>query len=307
MDKNNKKRILTLIKILRKYSNNDKHLKLSEIVVYLNNEGVQVDNRKTLYDDFKTLNECGFDIEYDDGYYLLEAPFNLSEIKIIQDSIYSLKSLDNSLLENLNNKLYSFISTDEEKLLNNLRYTNKHKNKMFLQKMEEVLIAIKDKKSITLKRKGKKEEVYPLFLHRDNDYYYLYYHYLNKEKIYHFRFDNINDVNVTENYDNMIIKRKNIIETIETSTNSFSKGDIQTIEFKILNNKDLVKEMIENDFPNSIFTSDGFSLKASINNNFFSKLVAYGTDIKIIDKKIAQEYLSYLDSIISIYQRKKTH
>lgn len=307
MDKNNKKRILTLIKILRKYSNNDKHLKLSEIVVYLNNEGVQVDNRKTLYDDFKTLNECGFDIEYDDGYYLLEAPFNLSEIKIIQDSIYSLKSLDNSLLENLNNKLYSFISTDEEKLLNNLRYTNKHKNKMFLQKMEEVLIAIKDKKSIALKRKGKKEEVYPLFLHRDNDYYYLYYHYLNKEKIYHFRFDNINDVNVTENYDNMIIKRKNIIETIETSTNSFSKGDIQTIEFKILNNKDLVKEMIENDFPNSIFTSDGFSLKASINNNFFSKLVAYGTDIKIIDKKIAQEYLSYLDSIISIYQRKKTH
>ncbi len=307
MDKNNKKRILTLIKILRKYSNNDKHLKLSEIVVYLNNEGVQVDNRKTLYDDFKTLNECGFDIEYDDGYYLLEAPFNLSEIKIIQDSIYSLKSLDNSLLENLNNKLYSFISTDEEKLLNNLRYTNKHKNKMFLQKMEEVLIAIKDKKSITLKRKGKKEEVYPLFLHRDNDYYYLYYHYLNKEKIYHFRFDNINDVNVTENYDNMIIKRKNIIETIETSTNSFSKGDIQTIEFKILNNKDLVKEMIENDFPNSIFTSDGFSLKASINNNFFSKLVAYGKDIKIIDKKIAQEYLSYLDSIISIYQRKKTH
>ncbi len=307
MDKNNKKRILTLIKILRKYSNNDKHLKLSEIVVYLNNEGVQVDNRKTLYDDFKTLNECGFDIEYDDGYYLLEAPFNLSEIKIIQDSIYSLKSLDNSLLENLNNKLYSFISTDEEKLLNNLRYTNKHKNKMFLQKMEEVLIAIKDKKSITLKRKGKKEEVYPLFLHRDNDYYYLYYHYLNKEKIYHFRFDNINDVNVTENYDNMIIKRKNIIETIETSTNSFSKGDIQTIEFKILNNKDLVKEMIENDFPNSIFTSDGFSLKASINNNFFSKLVAYGTDIKIIDKKIAQEYSSYLDSIISIYQRKKTH
>ena len=67
MEKNNKKRILALIDILRKESNENKHLKLSQIVDLLYEYGINVDNRKTLYDDFKTLNECNINIEYDDG------------------------------------------------------------------------------------------------------------------------------------------------------------------------------------------------------------------------------------------------
>lgn len=306
MEKNNKKRILALIDILRKESNENKHLKLSQIVDLLYEYGINVDNRKTLYDDFKTLNECNINIEYDDGYYLLEAPFNLSEIKIIQDSIYSLKSLDNDFLESLNKKLYSFISKDEEKLLDELKYSNKHKNKKLLFKMEEILLAIRNRKAINVKRKNNKQEiVFPIFLHRDNDYYYLYYHYENKDKLYHYRLDNISDVKIVDLIDSININKKKIIEKIETSSNSFSTGSIETIELKIINNSENIKERIENDFPNCIFTKDGCNIKANINSNFYAKVLAYGKDIQIQDKKIAQDYLNYLNSIIDSYLPEK--
>ncbi len=303
MDKNNKARILLLIKILRKYSNSDKHLKLNEICNLLENEGIKVDNRKTLYDDFKILNNYGINVEYDNGYYLLEAPFNLSEIKIIQDSIYSLKSIDKRLLDNLNNKLYSFISHDEEKLLETLKYTDKHKDKKFLQRMEDILEAIRLNKAVMIKRKnGKKEEIFPVFVHRKNDYYYFYYHYENNEKLYHFRFDNINDVTILDKVDNLNIKRKNIIDTIEASSNSYFKENASLILIEILNDSNNIKQRILDDFPNAIETKAGFSIKISINEIFFSKLLAYGDNIKIKDKDTASRYKEYLKKVIKIYE-----
>ena len=51
MEKNNKKRILYLIEILKKNSNFDKHLSLDEIISLLEHKNIRVDNRKTLYDE----------------------------------------------------------------------------------------------------------------------------------------------------------------------------------------------------------------------------------------------------------------
>ncbi len=304
MDKNNKTRILLLIEILRKYSNSDKHLKINEIISLLENKGLKVDNRKTLYDDFKILNNSGFNVEYDNGYYLLEAPFNLSEIKIIQDSIYSLKSIDNRLLNELNNKLYSFISYDEEKLLESLKYSDKHKDKKFLERMEDILEAIKTNKAIIVKRQNnKKEEVFPVFVYRKNDYYYFYYHYENSEKLYHFRFDNISDIRLLDKKDILNIKHKDIIETIEASSNSYFKEKANIVLIKILKDTGNIKQRIIDDFPNAVENKDGFSIKISINDIFFSKLLAYGPNIKIINKDIATQYKKYLKEVLAIYHK----
>lgn len=305
MEKNNKKRLLALIEILRRYSNEEKHLKLSEIISYLEQKDISVNNRKTLYDDFKTLNECDINVEHDnDGYYLLDAPFNLSEIKIIQDSIYSLKNLDTNLLNKLSNKLYTFISEDEEVFLESLKYTNKHKDKKLLQRMEDVLLAIKNHNMITVTRDKQKDDIYPIFIHRSNDYYYFYYHYENSNKIYHFRFDNINDVKIHDDIvDNIILSKKDILKTIDESSNSFSKHDSTEVSFKILNKTKNIEDRILNDFPNAILTKDGFSVIVSINNIFFSKVLAYGKDIKIINKEVGKKYKDYLKDIASIYRQ----
>lgn len=302
MDKTNKKRILKLVEILRRYSNEDKHLKLSEIISYLEESGISVNNRKTLYDDFKILNESGINVEYDNGYYLLEAPFNLSEIKIIQDSINSLKNLDNKFLDNLNDKLYAFISLDEQELLENLKYTTFHKDKKLLQRMEDILKAIKEHKAVNIRRNnGKSEDIFPIFIHRNNDYYYFYYHYDNSKKLYHYRFDNVSNITLLDKIDNLNISKREIINKINESSNSFNKNDSTEVSFKINGDKNTLIDRIINDFPNAIITKDGFSIVVSINNNFFSKIVNYDDEIKIINKDVAKKYRAYLKKIIAIY------
>ena len=49
MKSNNKKRLLTLIDILKKYSDMEHKLSLNEIVTYLEEEDIDISNRKTLY------------------------------------------------------------------------------------------------------------------------------------------------------------------------------------------------------------------------------------------------------------------
>ena len=299
MEKSNKKRILYLIDILKKNSNFDKHLSLDEIISLLEYKNIRVDNRKTLYDDFKILNECGVNVEYDNGYYLLECPFNLSEIKIIQDSINSLKNLDTSFKNDLNNKLYSFISSDEEKLLEEIKYTNTQKTQKLLPKMEDVLEAIRTHKMISITTKNNQiQDIFPIFIHRANDYYYFYFHYQDNTKIYHYRFDNIKDVLIKDAVDNINIPTKKIINHINESSNSFYTKE--TTKVNISFNPNIIDRLYD-DFPGIIINKNKATLFVSINQIFFSKILAYGNEIKISDETIAYQYVEYLKSIQNNY------
>ena len=300
MKSNNKKRILQLIEILKKNTDMDHKLSLNEIASLLEEQGIDIQNRKTLYDDFKALSDFGYDVDYNNGYYLTEAPFTLSEVKIIIDSLNSLKNLDDSLLIKINNKLYSFISDYEEKLLRKLEYRNKHSDRKFIHRLEDTLEAINNNKTLIISRPNKdEEEICPLFLYRNNDYYYLYYHYLTNEKIYHTRFDNILNAKITNNDNDINISRNKIIETINESSNAFYSSKAELIKFKIVNDTEYLRTRLTDDFANIVFTANGFSIKASVNNAFFSKLTSYGDDIKISDKKIADQYIKFLNTIIT--------
>lgn len=168
--------------------------------------------------------------------------------------------------------------------------------------MEDILEAIKHHNMVTIKRNdGKKDDIYPVFIHRNNDYYYFYYHYKDNTKLYHYRFDNISDVIISDIKDTTTILKKDIIKTINESTNSYSKNDSTQVSFKVLNKSDNMEDRIKNDFPNAILTKEGFSVIVSINNNFFSKVFAYGEDIKISDKTIAKKYKEYLSKVLAIY------
>lgn len=299
MEKSNKKRILYLIEILKKNSNFDKHLSLDEIISLLEHKNIRVDNRKTLYDDFKILNECGINVEYDNGYYLLDCPFNLSEIKIIQDSINSLKNLDTSFKNDINNKLYSFISSDEEKLLEEIKYTNTQKAQKLLPKMEDILEAIKNHKMVSITTKNNQiQDVFPIFIHRANDYYYFYFHYQDNTKIYHYRFDNIKDVLIKDTVDNINIPTKKIISHINESSNSFYTKE--TTKVNISFNPNIIDRLYD-DFPGIIINKNKATLFVSINQIFFSKILAYGNEIKISDETIAYQYVEYLKSIQNNY------
>lgn len=296
----NKKRLLKLLEIFRRYSDMDHRLSLNEIVTLLEEDGISVANRKTLYDDIREISEYVGEIEYNNGYYLDEAPFSLSEIKIIIDSLNSLKNLDERFLDDLKEKLYSFISEYETDFLKELEYQNRHSDKKFLNRLEDSLYAIRNHGMLFVKRKNKnEEEIAPLFLYRQNDFYYLYYHYTKKDKIYHMRFDNIISTRLSDRQDTLLIPKDKIIDHIEESTNAFYSGKTETVVFEIVEDSEFLRYRLQDDFPNIVFTKNGFSLKASINDVFFSRLTAYGDQIKISDRSIADQYIVYLNKIIT--------
>ncbi len=307
MENNNRKRLLLILEFLKKNSDADNRVSREDISSYLEDEGLNPPNRKTIYEDIKLLNSMGYDIEYDDkGYYLLEAPFSLSEIKIIQDSLNSLKNFDIDLLHNLNDKLYSFISYNEEMILDKLSYQSKHKDKKLLQRLDLILEAINSKVAIIIKRKNNnKEKIYPIFLHRSNDYYYFYYHYENNDSIYHYRFDNILDLSLTDEVDSISISKNLILENIEASSNSFYKGKSESVTLLVKDEREYIHERLIDDFPNAIKTKDGYSIKVNINNIFFSKLVSYGKSIVIKEKDIAKRYQNFLYDILNNYLPEK--
>ena len=295
----NKKRLLKLIEILRNNTDNNHRLSINQIISLLEQNNIQISNRKTLYDDFKCLSEYGYEVEYDDGYYLSEAPFTLSEIKIIIDSLNSLKNLDDRFLNRLNDKLYSFVSKYETKDLKRLEYHSTHKDRNFINRLEDTLQAIKDNQSLIIKRNNKDEEIIvPLFLHRENDYYYLYYHYLNNDKIYHSRFDNIISMKLSDLSDDIKISTQKVIEHISESSNSYYSDKSKVIKFEILKDSEYLKDRLKDDFSNIVFSKNGFSIKASVNDALFSKLTSYGDSIKISDRSIADKYIAYLNNII---------
>ena len=295
-----RERLLKLLEILIKYTDMDHKLTINEIVDQLNEQDILVSNRKTLYEDFKLLSKMGYEIEYDNGYYLLEAPFSLSEIKILIDSLNSLTNLDDHFLKELKKKLYNFVSIYEVKQLKRLEYQNKHTDRKFLNRLEDVLTALNNNKALIVKRinKNDEEEIFPIFLYRQNDYYYLYYHYPNSDKIYHARFDNILGSKLSDRDNDISIPINKIIEHIDESSSSFHVGKGKLIKFEIIDDSPYLRQRLENDFPNLIFTKKGFSIKASINDAFFTKLVSYSEQIKISDKNIADQYISFLNKII---------
>ena len=295
-----RERLLKLLELLIRYTDMDHKLSISELCDLLSDEGINVSNRKTLYDDFKLLSKMGYEIEYDNGYYLDEAPFSLSEIKIMIDSLNSLRNLDEHFLSSLKKKLYGFISIYEVKKLKKLEYQNKHRDRKFLNRLEDVLSAINSDTTMIIQRMNKdEEEIVPLFLHRQNDLYYLYYHYLNSDKIYHCRFDNILSSRLTDHKNGISVPIEKVLEHIEESTSSFHSGKGKLIKVEIIEDSPYIRQRLEDDFPNLIFTKKGFSIKASVNDAFFAKLVSYKDQIKISDRDIADQYIEFLDSIIT--------
>ena len=303
----NKKRILQLIDIMKNETDMDHPLSLKEIVTELEKRDVIVNNRKTLYDDFRYLNENGYDVEYSDGkYYLEEAPFSLSEIKIIIDSVNSLRSIDDRFLASLKDKIYSFASRYQTDYLKELEYAGKHVQGRFINRLEDCLEAIKNDLAVIIRRKKHDDEkICPIFLYRENDYYYLYYHYPDDGRIYHARFDNIESIILTDEKDALTVGKDRVISMINESTKSFHSRKTSLISFEIMNDSPQLRGRLEDDFPNLVYTKKGFSIKAGLSSAFFARIAGYSTDIRIEDRDIAEQYERYLEDIIHNSRNRK--
>lgn len=304
----NKKRIIALLFIFYRYSDRDNHLSINEILNILAEEyDIYEANRKTIYDDIKILNSFeGINIILDaNKYHLDEQLFTSGEIKILIDSLSSLKNVDEKCYQKISKKLSSLLSLHEQDKIKGLDVSIKRTNQQhFIDNVNTILQAINQNKSLNAKIRNKVADINPYFLYRANDYYYLFYTYLDSDRIYKVRFDHMNDIIISDNTFKQAVAKDKILDIINESTKFYHRQNVQKIVLEIIDDSENTYLRLLDDFSNIIINQKKklAYLKLSINDVLFSKLTAYQNKIKILEpSELIGIYQDYLNSIIAVY------
>jgi Fe2+ or Zn2+ uptake regulation protein len=89
---NQRGRVLVLLDILRRRTDEDHPLSVPQMVEEMQQRGVSIE-RKSVYDALSTLQELGYDVmlQRGRGYYLGEREFQLAELKLLVDAVQASK------------------------------------------------------------------------------------------------------------------------------------------------------------------------------------------------------------------------
>lgn len=304
---NNKRRLLSLIQILKTETDRNNPLKESQIKELLNKEGLNI-HRETLYEDIETLIDYDYEVYYDTykkAYYLEDAPFSLAETKILIDSI-SVINLDSKSKAVLTNKLLSFISKHQIDLIKRNQVVLKEKTKntsSYINNLDIILNSINNTKYVELEYHESLRTVKPHFIYFSNSRYYLFVTYKENDNIYSYRVDRITKIKeLSESYEysSQIIEK--IKKRIKTSYGNLDKNSPEIIQLET-NDYESIRDRLEDDFPNHYVDNKGnIVIEYRPNEQFFSKIVSYSNLIKIkAPLNVKEAYLKYLKNIIKNY------
>ena len=118
-----KLKLLTLIEILMRETDEKHPLSVPKLVELLRQRGIEAE-RKSIYADIETLKElpgATFDIIQrrgrGGGYYMADTPFELAELKLLVDAVYTSKFITAKKSKTLIDKLGRFTSHWQQEAL----------------------------------------------------------------------------------------------------------------------------------------------------------------------------------------------
>jgi predicted DNA-binding transcriptional regulator YafY len=215
---NQKLKMLYLVKIFTKYTDDQHSLTMQEIIKKLASYDVSAD-RKTLYLDFEELEHFGLDIIKEKigrntYYHLGKRQFELPELKLLVDSVQAAKFITDKKSKALIKKLENLVSIYEARQLQRQVVISgrvKTPNKLIYNNVDTIYSAIADSNQISfhyfqwdlrgnpvLRHNGALYQVSPWCLMWDDEYYYLVAYDAEADKIKHYRVDKMKDLRVVE-------------------------------------------------------------------------------------------------------------
>lgn len=213
---NQKLKLLYLMQIFMRETDDEHMLTMQEIINLLSNAGIRAD-RKTLYLDFEELRHFGLDIiGQADGrnyyYYLGARDFELPELKLLVDSVQSAKFITDRKSKDLIKKLESLVSkyqatklqrqvsiTGRVKTMNESIYYNVDKLHDAIGRDRQIRFQYyrwNIKKEMELRKEGSWYVVSPWGLMWDDENYYLVAFDAAESKIKHYRVDKMLKISI---------------------------------------------------------------------------------------------------------------
>ncbi len=305
-----KLKILYIIDILRKYSDEDHPISANEICERLSELDITAE-RKAIYDDIQNLMDFGYDIIKTRipkaGYFLASREFETPEIFLLGDAVRTAKFITPKKSRKLVNKLQDMLSVYQRAGAESGIYVDsdsKCKNEEIFYNIDTISQAISQKKKISftycvrtlengreIELKYKKHKISPYAMTWQDDHYYLIGNYEKYDNLVHFRIDRMHSVEITdENYRHFseVSDYSDCFDIADYTRKLFNMygGELTEIDLKC--NKDLL-EQIADRFGNQIFIRNvteshfSFTAKAVVSDAFVTYILNFGDKIEVLN------------------------
>ncbi len=311
---NQKLKVLCILEILKKYSDEEHPLNAAQISKYLEDYGIESE-RKSIYNDIKLLEDFGFDIikSANKGWFIGEREFEIPEIYLLSDAVRSAKFISAKKSHELILKLNSMLSVHQEKRIKGSVFfsgTDKCANEELYYNIDKINSAIENKKQIKLvyssrifdsnrnvKRKQKEMLINPYALTWQDDYYYLIGNYAKYNNLIHLRLDRINSITITDTpcrHFSEVSDYKDRFDIADYTNKLFGMytGEIDTIQLRA--NRKITEQLLDR-FSEEIFITDvsdeqfSFKVKAVISEALITWIINYGKDLTVLKPEKLKE------------------
>ena len=221
---NQKAKLLHLARILESRTDEGHPMTIARMMELLQAEGVEVRDRKSLYDDLETLRVFGMDIETrregrSTGYFVASRAFELPELKLLVDAIQSSRFITRKKTDQLIRKVEALTSVHQARQLQRQVYVTgriKAMNESIYYTVDALHEAIDSGRQIRfryfewalgrgrervekrLRREGGWYQVSPFSLVWDNENYYLVAYESESATVRHYRVDKMQDLEITD-------------------------------------------------------------------------------------------------------------
>jgi len=322
-------RILNLLDILYKKSDEDNLLSMADIINELDKLGISSE-RKSIYRDIEQLVDFGYDISTFEenrlGYFMSSREFDETEIRFLIDAILSSRCLTTKKSKDLLDKLLHLTSEGSAAKLKNrvtLEGRIKCHNEEFYYNIDKINRAISENKKITyqyyqydftkklvLKRDGYLYTINPYDLCWNEDYYYLIGSHDKYDNLSNYRVDRMHAINILEE------KRKEI-----NKVSGYSKGlnlaDYMRYSFKMFSGeKTNVEIKFSNDLLNTIIDRMGVNITTikldpehfklitdvNIGEGFIAWILSFGTKAEVLyPQELRESIKKKIDEVRGMY------
>lgn len=324
-----KLRLLCIIEILTKKSDEEHPISATEIMEYLRKDYNIDCERKTIYDCIECLNEYGYEIiksKSPRGYFMTPYYFEPAELRLMIDAVQSANFISAKKTKHLIKKFSNFASEYQYKRIEKQVYIdnrNKCANENLFIIIDIISSAILGRKQIEAtyrKRKivdgktAKYEEkvmiINPYALIWSDDHYYLVGNYSKYDNLIHLRIDRLKNVRVLDTLSrhfSEVSPYQTYFDIADYSNKHLSmfSGDIKPVE--LICNNDTIEHFLDR-FGEKCFMKpyddDNFIAKVdvAVTDGLVSWIMQYGNKVKVKSpKELKSMILDKTNSILALY------
>ena len=303
-----KLKLLHILDILKKYSDEDHPINASQIAERLSDRGI-VAERKSIYDDILNLEDYGYDIikapSNKGGWFLGEREFEVPEIYLLSDAVKSAKFISASKTRDLLSKLKNMLSSYEANKRQNAVYFNtfsKCSNEELFYSIDEINRAIENKKQISfiyssrgfdnnrnIIKKEKEMTVNPYALTWQDDHYYLVGNHNKYDNLLHLRLERMSKVKMLDTasrHFSEVCPYTEFFDIADYTEKLFGMYGGECSEVELCCDKSIVEQVLDR-FGEQVFiknvteTTFSFTVKLRISEALVTWILNYGEKITV--------------------------